>query len=339
MLNNGLQGHIFVSGPPRSGTTLLRLVLSSHPAVTITPECSFFYPLMTSPHLWGRTLQKKEIADIIGYIRKDEKLNNWYNFDIEQIIKKIECTRSLTVQKLLDLVFYEYAIAIDSGTTYLGNKKGIYAAGGGPYIKALFPDSLFIFIIRDPRDVVRSTKKAWGRTYKDAAVLFNAHLHHIDVMCRKFPNNCLVIKYEDIITEPKKTSMDICDFLKVEFDDKMLQFYKGNEKGQRLVQTKLAKHTNTFSTFNRDLIGQWRIKKDLTSEEIHGIENICRAHMLKYGYEFSMPVCRLNCIKYKYRSYPLFIRRTMLANMKRRIIYSLNYIRKAQALLTAKEIN
>lgn len=326
--------HLFVSGPARSGTTLLRLVLSAHPAISITPECSFFYPLMTSPHFWNRVLSKTEILKITRCMKADEKLKNWNFLSFQEIIEKIESHHHLTAQALLDLIFYEYSDNTSSETTYVGNKKGIYATAAGPFMKALLPDSRFIFIIRDPRDTVRSMKKAWGRTYKDAAVTYNVRLHFIDLICRKFSNDCLVIKYEDLVATTKQTCVVMCDFLNVKFNDAMLHFYKGNEKGQRLVQTRLTDHTNTFSTFNKDLIGQWRTKNDLTPLEIRGIENICRSNMLKYGYELSEPHSRINVQKFS--TYPLFFRRTCLARLKYRLIYSLNYIRKARYLLIRK---
>ncbi|MDE2234040.1 MAG: sulfotransferase, partial [Gammaproteobacteria bacterium] len=43
----------FVIGSPRSGTTLLRLILTSHPQIVVPPECGFVTWLYPTFGEWG----------------------------------------------------------------------------------------------------------------------------------------------------------------------------------------------------------------------------------------------------------------------------------------------
>ena len=72
-----MQSPLFVIGNPRSGTTLLRLMLTCHPAVIIPPECGFVIWLKRKYFNWaladsGNTAIVNELVNDLFECRKFE---------------------------------------------------------------------------------------------------------------------------------------------------------------------------------------------------------------------------------------------------------------------------
>lgn len=277
--------HIFVSGPPRAGTTLIELVLSAHSMITITPETLFIQQLFKRFQP-GKKLDKDEIGSVIQIMKVDRKLNSWPKFNLDTFIKRYPLEPGMSVGEILDCVFRFYAEQISSGTEYLGNKKGLYASGYGPYAKKLFPDAKFLYIVRDPRDITRSVLDNLSKSsLAEAAGKCWIRDRHIRKMVKLFPNDTLVLRYEDLVLEPERTCLLICNFLAVPFDEGMLTFYKLNPNSERLIGVTKNIHPHTTTPFNPGLIEQWKRKRYFTSEELQNIEALTGSYMKRYGYK------------------------------------------------------
>jgi len=278
--------HIFVSGPPRAGTTLLQLVLSSHSMITVTPETIFIQRIFGKGYPHHKVLNHHEINSLIQLMRSDPKLNSWPGFSLDHFLKKLSSYQAITIDRFLDFLFQFYAEQSDGGMYYLGNKKGLYADGYGPYTKKIFPEAKFLYIVRDPRDVTRSILKNLSeRSLVDAACFCMYRDRYIAKMLEMFPNDVLVVRYEELVSEPERISINICDFLSVPFDKRMLKFYEMNRNSSRLIHLTKDIHQNTVTPFNPDLIGQWKKTTCFTAKELQTIEAITHEYMKRYGYE------------------------------------------------------
>ena len=103
-----------------------------------------------------------------------------------------------------------------------------------------YPNSRVINMVRDNRDVLLSQKNKWRRKFLGAKgiplfesfrSMFNYHPITTSLVwnsslsvTEKFMNNqrFKVVKFEDFISSPIDKCKEICDFLSVEFNDKML---------------------------------------------------------------------------------------------------------------------
>jgi hypothetical protein len=280
--------HVFVSGPPRAGTTLLQLVLSAHPMITVTPETRFIRQLFNGRFAPHKKLNQDEIEFVTQLMRSDAKLNSWPTFNLEDSLGKLH--QGMTISQILDSLFQTFAEHTNGGTDYLGNKKDLYSTGYGPYTKKVFPDAKFVYIVRDPRDVTRSLlENVSGYTLTGAAAVCMERDRFIVKMMELFPSDVLVVRYEDLVLEPERVCRSMCDFLKVPFDERVLTFYKMNLDGSRLMGVSKHIHPHTTTPFNPDLIGQWKKKRCFTAEELQTIEAITRDYMKRYGYEPEAP--------------------------------------------------
>ena len=124
---------IFVVGCHRSGTTLFRLILDSHPAISCGPETRFLADL-------------EKITDDANWPRM-----GLYGFP-----------KSYWHERVAELFNdFQSRYAVRRGKTRWADKTPLYA-GHLDYLNTLFPDALFINIVRDGRDVARSHRDTWG---------------------------------------------------------------------------------------------------------------------------------------------------------------------------------
>jgi len=149
-----------------------------------------------------------------------------------------------------------------------------------------FPESKFIQIIRDPRAVCAS-KKASSRAYpwlflarqwrKLAALAWSYQQRNWD-----FSQRVLLVKYENLIRNPKKIAKNICKFLEIDFDQQMTNprnFVDG--RGEKWLQN--TSFGNGKREFDTDSINKWQ--DTLTDYEIGYIESLCGPEMKLHGYE------------------------------------------------------
>lgn len=277
---------LFVSGPPRAGTTLLRLVLSAHPMITITPETRFIGQMFNKKYPPYKRLTLDEQVAITELMKSDAKLNSWPAFSLDEFINAHLTRHRNTIRQLLKQLFLCFATKTGGGTQYLGNKKDLYATGYGPYTKKVFPHAKFIYIVRDPRDTVRSMSRAFRQyTFSRNVTLCSICGQQIRLMKDLFPDDVLIVKYEDLVAKPQEICRLMCRFLDIPFDEQMPTFYKTNPEASRLMTLTKHIHENTTRPFNVELIGQWKNDKNLTKNAIRIIEAVNREYMEIYGYE------------------------------------------------------
>ena len=148
----------FIVGSPRSGTTLLQVLLNAHPHVAIPPESHLyrvFAPVMDRYGDLSAPANRLRLAH-------DKVTNTWirpWGLDVtaEQLVA--EATRPGR-GGLIDALLRRYAAA--QGARRWGEKTP-YHVSFLPAIFADFPDARIIHLVRDGRDVLESRRRVvWG---------------------------------------------------------------------------------------------------------------------------------------------------------------------------------
>ena len=206
--------NIFILGLPRSGTTLLEKIISSHSKVSSVSELSYVY---------------NRINQILI---KDNKLNfNQVNTLLKENLSKqyVEFLKDFNIKS-------EYII--DKTLTnfwYIG------------FIKILFPNSIIIHSFRNAEDNCLSIFKNFfieGETWLcDEEEIAKYYLIYLDMM--KFWNNMfkdqiLNIKYEDLINKSEDKIREIIKFCKLEWEDTCLS----HEKNKNAIKTLSVNQAN-----------------------------------------------------------------------------------------------
>ena len=137
----------FIVGVNRSGTTLLRLMLDSHPQMTIPPE-THFVPEMIRLARRENTTRKRLVRAATDHPR-------WGDFGLEEevLLGRLQEVKPLNPADAIR-VFYDL-YAEKEGKPRWGDKTPRYMRAM-PRIERALPEARFIHLIRDGRDVALS---------------------------------------------------------------------------------------------------------------------------------------------------------------------------------------
>ncbi len=149
----GADRPIFVLGCPRSGTTLLQLMLHAHPRIAIPPETRFVLTTYQARNSVGdlRDEQNRR-ALAASIVRERHTLFYDLELDADEVFDEI-VQGPPTVGSAIGIVFRAYARRF--GKPRWGDKRpGYYQQIPG--LLRMFPDAQIVHQIRDGRDCVAS---------------------------------------------------------------------------------------------------------------------------------------------------------------------------------------
>lgn len=227
--------HIVIGGQQRSGTSLVRAIVGSHSKISIF-QWDLPLWLKFSEIYSGRDLnhqqKKRLIFDVLNH-KKVQLID--YNIHIDEFNSLLESDEDFS-SHFFD-AFYQCFLNV-----YLekANKKiiGIKTPENEFHTEDIFtkfPKTKFIHVLRNPLDVAVSLKEAknkwWGGkiNYNSHIRLWNKSAETALKNLKQYPDNYLVIKYEDVIENPTDLAKRICSFLNVDFEEKMLEM--GDQPG------------------------------------------------------------------------------------------------------------
>lgn len=187
---------IFLVGCPRSGTTMLRQILDSHPAISCGPETRF---------LWGmRGIEERNWSSLAGF---GLTIDEWHD----------------EVRRLFESLHRRYAQS--QGKTRWADKSPDYALMLD-YIETLYPDCQVIHAVRDPHDVVQSWIDFYGtRSVRRAADSWVRYVRAAHEFARSHPEHrALEVRYEDLVGDPEQTLRKLFAWLGEPWEEKVLEF-------------------------------------------------------------------------------------------------------------------
>ena len=210
----------FIVGVGRSGTTMLRLMLDSHPQLTIPPETHFVPELIDAIEAGAGPEQAVEVMQAV---------RQWGDLHIEPA-EAIERFRALDDFNPGDALRAFYAIYAErQGKPRWGEKTPAYVRSMRKIEKAL-PEARFIHVIRDGRDVALSR---WKRTLGDGekapagqvAEGLQRRIRRAQKQGQRL-GHYLELRYEDLVTDTEPNLRRIAEFLELDWDPVMLRFYE-----------------------------------------------------------------------------------------------------------------
>jgi len=221
-----------IVGVPRSGTTLLRFMLDSHPSLAIPPETGFLaWPL----HRLGMIAPRETLFRLIT--RHPLKSGPWQDFGLDALEFR-EQLRQIQPFNLGDGVraFYRLYAEKQNKPRY-GDKTPLYCR----HIKAIekfLPEAHFVHVIRDGRDVALSLRNMSFAPGQDIPTLAG-YWQGLIQDARTAGQRCgayMEVRYEALVRDPFAGLPSICEFLQLDFDDAMLGYWE--RTAERLCEHK-----------------------------------------------------------------------------------------------------
>lgn len=190
---------LFIIGAPRSGTTWVQLMLGAHPNVCTTVELTLFLYTNRWIFRWN-----KESEDI--------KEGRWH-IGLPMIWTEAEFYGFL--HEFLERA-YSQVIAANPESTYILDKHPTNAAFVEE-INMLVPNSRFIHVIRDGRDVAASMIAAKNQmgfgtsTVTESAAAWKEHVIW-GKNASQFDGRYLEVRYEEMTSNPEAALKAVYDF-------------------------------------------------------------------------------------------------------------------------------
>jgi sulfotransferase family protein len=278
----------FIVGPPRSGTTMVRLLLNSHPDVAVPAETWFFPKVLLRGREFGDFSTPQQVESFARAVTEATSetlrpVSQVFGVSAEELAEAVSAAGVRCYADgfwaFLDL------LARREGKRLWGEKTPYYSAWLGKLGEA-FPNARFLAIVRDPRDVVASLHGIdWGRrfypTLADGGMRWRYAMDGVEQARPRLGERLRMVRYEDLVAAPESEVRALCDFLGVPFTPEMLRFY---ETAHRALPPGVdGWHSRVKEPINASRVGLWR--RQFTPEEVGLIERAAGPSLAAWGYQ------------------------------------------------------
>jgi Sulfotransferase family len=280
---------IFVGGLPRSGTSLMRDILGSHPDVAMFLGELPLWRELASAHA-GRNLARAAdrdalIRDLVTHPRMQQAQ---MALDGDELAAALAREPAVSLGTVFAHALRHYARREGKARWGVKDPRNEFHAD---QILAEFPAARIVHMLRDPRDVIASQRAMWGsraqhivsttHDWRRSAALARRHqaVHR---------GAYAVVRYEDLVLDPARVVRELCGTLDLDYRPAMLDLAakpRGSEgegddsrragPGSAIWASRVARHL-----------------RDLAPGEARYVEWRARREMDDWGYARATPAAR-----------------------------------------------
>ena len=277
---------IFICGVGRSGTSLVQSMFAAHSCFAFPPETSFLRRLVASGAI-TRALNHGGESKCIQLLDTDERFKR-VGLQITKLLEHARSEGTITGGTLYRSFLHMYAEHRKQASYGDKDPRAIEYL---ELVSRILPGVQIIHVIRDPRDVLSSKKKAaWS---KSRGSLFHIFANYVQMEIGRNEGPALLGKnyheiiYEDLIAQPEVVLLDVCQKMGLDFEVGMLDF---GDTAKRLVSdSELSWKKETLGPILKENHSKW--KQNLSGWEVALTELVCVGAFESGGYEKS------GCIK------------------------------------------
>jgi LPS sulfotransferase NodH len=270
-----------VSGPPvlvlgvrRSGTTLLRVMLDRSSLLAV-PDESYFIPQLAHRHR-----DPPDLDSLVDDLRRLPTLRDW-GVSADEVAARL--SSGVSLGKAIAAVYEVYAA--ERGKARWGDKTPLYMQHLH-LLERLFPDALYVHLVRDGRDAAVSflrmpegvVTRMWAhpRSAADFACQWRTEIEAARRLGRRVSGRYLEVRYEELVAEPDRELERICAFVGVPFEPKMLKYAGEVDVSRKPHQQSLTRPPTTG-------LRDWR--RDMARDDVLAFEAIAGDLLAGLGYD------------------------------------------------------
>ncbi len=319
---------IFVTGASRSGTTMMSRVLGNHSKILALNELHYFGDLV-DPYKEGGILGAEDSIGLAANLIARQEKGIWgdgpeeLEREIAETIIGKTLANTITGMDIYEKVVMYFAHESKKEGACEQTPRNIF------YAKQLldyYPSARVVHMLRDPRAVIASQKNRWrlrklsGKHVPISEVIRTWFNYHPFTMCRLWSRateaanalenhpRFMVLKFEDLVSDPSHHVSRVCHFLGVDFEESMLDVPRWGSSNQDGNTGKKG--------ITSDVQDAW--KDILSVGELNVVENRTGPFMDRLGYErHSSNKVRFVDTLVQYLRYPLHVLGVALSNPKR----------------------
>ena len=268
---------IYIGGLDRSGKTIMRGFLVSHPNIAIPPvgsnmETYFFrrFGDLGRPENLTRCLEAMLAYSHVRVLDPDPDR-----------IRREFAEGPPTYARLFSLFLKNYAE--QAGKPRWGAQTGLIERYAD-HLFAAYPATKIIHMVRDPRDRYEASLGLWpnGRGRAGGATArWRYSVQLAERNLAKYPDGYKVVRYEDLVTRTEEILRDVCRFLRERFHPEMLTMSGAPERRERLSGS--GGGASSDDPLSKEFIGRFRGR--IPPPELAFIQLHAGPLMRRYGYQ------------------------------------------------------
>lgn len=285
---------VFIIGNPRSGTSLFRLLLTSHSKIVIPPECGFIVWLYKDFKNWSVIDNETKLDIFLEALFGCKKFDTW-EIDLGSLKAYIKQRNPKKYSELCESIYVYYSLKFHKDITVWGDKNNFHI----DYLNELLeihPQAKFIHLVRDGRDVFCSYLDVMKNEVKSpyaprlstdinsVASEWNSNLIKVEKFFTSQPDiNTKTVRYEDLIATPKALLEDVFSWCGLDYEESVLEFFNHNISLKLEPEKTLEWKAKTKEPIDPDNSGKFR--SILSTDEIEQFNNTAQESLTRYGYE------------------------------------------------------
>lgn len=280
--NGDRKDPVFLLSTERSGSNLVRSILGTHSDISAPHPLETAYP-------WGKVTPPKEMGDRRAKrLLRDVLINKHYSFhpleasvDVDNVFDRFR--NGPQRHSLFDVqqaLYDEYA-SVQDNDLWVSKYPALWEALEDAF--EYYDDPKIVYNVRDARDVVLSFKRSnVGRyhPYYNAQRWQEEQRHGIELL-ENHDDAVHQIRYRDLLQDPEAVVRNVCEFLDVPFEERMLYYYETEQAEAASESAEVFK--NLTSPIMSDNYHKFR--EQLPAEEVRLTEKIAAEELAFFGYD------------------------------------------------------
>jgi tetratricopeptide (TPR) repeat protein len=221
---------VFILGMPRSGTSLIEQILSSHPDIFGAGELKLLAPAVDNMRFGNNRLQMNESEPAFANELQAgwEQRGRWY---VEHLLKLADKPCKRIVDKM----------------------PGNFTLAG--LIKPILPNARIIHSRRHPVETCLSNYRIhfaegqlWSYNLRELGRYYRRYWQLMQHWRESFPGMMIEIRYEDNVADVEGQARKLIEFLGLPWDPKVLEFHKTERPVKTASASQVRKPIYTTST-------------------------------------------------------------------------------------------
>ena len=262
---------VFVVGVGRSGTSLVQSMLAAHSQLAFPPETQFVRRYVGRGRL-ARHHARGGVAAVRAVLEADERICR-LELDLDHVLARYRRGAPFSEADLYETLLASYARI--RGKPRFGDKDP-RCVEFLPLLARHWPAAHVVHVIRDPRDVLASRKKAaWSRRRSPVMHVF---VNRVQLHAGRHAGPLLYgpryheVVYETLLADPETVLRSLAERIEVPYEEAMLHF--GDAAKSLVSDEELAWKRETLGPLLATNAGKWR--QELLDWEAALAERVCR---------------------------------------------------------------
>jgi Sulfotransferase family len=269
---------VFVVGKGRSGTTLVRAMLTAHPDMAIPPETHFIVPLSMDKSV----VPDQQQVDVDTLVDRLESHHGFPGMGLEAtgLRRELDQRAPLNYSDAIRGLFESYALK--QGKSRYGDKTPGHVLHI-PVLAGLFEEARFVHVIRDGRNVMLSN---FDTDFGPAGIAEGALVwRRLVTEGRRTgralgPERYCEVRYEDLLEDPEAVIRRVSEFVSLDYHENMLRYF---ERGSTIVGS--AEHHRNLDLPPTKGLRDW--SSEMPAHQLAVFERLAGDQLEAFGYERS----------------------------------------------------